>query len=63
MIPCDKPVSEQTVGDIASCSLQIFKSAAVAVVDHPGGASLTEWVITVMAALVLLMLVGSLIRR
>ncbi len=63
MMPCEKPVSEQSVSDIASCSWRLFKDAAVAVFDHPGGANLTEWAITILAALVLVMLVGSLIRR
>lgn len=63
MTPCEKPVSEQAVGDAAACSWNLIKDAAAAVVDHPGGASLTEWVITILVALILLMLISSLFRR
>ena len=63
MAACDKPVSEQTVSDAVTCSWSLVKDSASAVVDHPGGANLTEWMLTVLLALVLLMLIASLFRR
>ena len=63
MEPCAKPVSDQTVGDIANCSWGVIKGAAQAVVDNPGGANTTEWTIVVLSLLVILFFLGTLLRR
>ncbi len=63
MASCDKPVSEQTVSDAVACSWTLVKDSASAVVDHPGGANLTEWMLTILLLLVLLMLIASMFRR
>jgi hypothetical protein len=63
MASCEKPVSEQAVGDAAACSWTLVKDAVSAVVDHPGGATLTEWMISILLLLVILMFIGSLFRR
>lgn len=63
MEPCTKPVSEQTVADIASCSWSLIKGAAQAVVDHPAGANTSEWTIVILSLLVILFFIGTLLRR
>lgn len=40
-----------------------MKDAAVAVVNNPGGANLTEWSLAILSLLVLLLLIGTLLRR
>jgi hypothetical protein len=63
MTPCEKPVSEQTLGEITNCGWDTLKSAVVGVTSHPGAATITEWVITTLAVLTLLFFLASLIPR
>lgn len=63
MEPCSKPVSEQTAGELASCAGHVVKDSAVAVVNHPGAASITEWSLAILCLLVLLLLIGAVFRR
>lgn len=63
MTPCEKPVAEQTVGEITNCGWDTLKSAVSDVVSHPGGATVTQWIITTLAVLVLLFFLVSLAPR
>jgi hypothetical protein len=63
MTPCEKPVAEQTLGEIGNCAWDTLRSAVVDVVSHPGGATVTEWIITTLATLALLFFIVSLIPR
>jgi hypothetical protein len=63
MTPCEKPVAEQTVGEIGNCGWDALRSAFSDVFSHPGGATVTEWIITTLAILVLLFFLVSLIPR
>ena len=60
---CSKPVSEQPAGELLGCAWKMMKDAAVAVVSNPGGANLTEWSLAILTLLVLLLLIGSVLRR
>jgi hypothetical protein len=61
--PCDKPISEQTISEAPSCAWSTVRDAVVAVVNHPGGATVTEWLITVLAGLTVLFFLGLLVPR
>ncbi len=63
MTPCEKPVAEQKLSEIIQCGWDTLKNAIVGVVDHPGGATVTEWIITILAALVVLFFLISLFPR
>ncbi len=63
MTPCEKPVAEQTLGEISHCGWDTLKNAMVDVFSHPGGATVTEWIIAVLAILTLLFFIISLIPR
>ena len=63
MLPCEKPVAEQTIGEITNCGWDTLRSAVIGVVSHPGGATVTEWIITTLAALALIFFLVSLIPR
>ncbi|MGA9826178.1 MAG: hypothetical protein WBQ53_15270 [Methylocystis sp.] len=63
MLPCEKPVSEQTLGEITNCGWDTLRGAFSGVVSHPGGATVTEWIITTLAILALLFFLVSLIPR
>jgi hypothetical protein len=63
MLPCEKPVGEQTLSEITSCGWDTLKGAVSGVVSHPGGATVTEWIITTLAILVLIFFLVSLIPR
>jgi hypothetical protein len=63
MEPCAKPVSEQTAGEIASCAGDAIKDAAMAVVSHPGSANITQWTLAILLLLVVVLVLGSLVRR
>jgi hypothetical protein len=41
----------------------MLKDSAVAVVSNPGGANLTEWSLAILSLLVLLLVIGSMLRR
>ena len=49
MLPCEKPVGEQTLGEVTNCGWDTLRSAVSGVVSHPGGATVTEWIITTLA--------------
>jgi hypothetical protein len=63
MLPCEKPVGEQTLGEITNCGWDTLRGAFSGVVSHPGGATVTEWIITTLAILVLIFFLVSLIPR
>lgn len=63
MLPCEKPVGEQTIGEVTSCGWDALRSAFVGVVSHPGGATVTEWIITTLAVLFLIFFLVSLLPR
>ena len=63
MLPCEKPVSEQTLGEITNCGWDTLRGAFSGVVSHPGGATVTEWIITTLAILALIFFLVSLIPR
>lgn len=63
MLPCEKPVGEQTLGEVTNCGWDTLKGAFSGVVSHPGGATVTEWIITTLAVLVLIFFLISLIPR
>ncbi|MGC1862321.1 MAG: hypothetical protein WA733_14695 [Methylocystis sp.] len=63
MLPCQKPVSEQTLGEVTNCSWDTLRSAVSGVISHPGGATVTEWIITTLAVLALIFFLVSLIPR
>jgi len=60
---CEQPVSEQATGEALSCGWSRLQSAVGAVINHPSGANVTEWVITILLALVLLFFLVMIIRR
>ena len=63
MLPCEKPVGEQTLSEITNCGWDTLRSAVSGVVSHPGGATVTEWIITTLAVLALILFIVSLIPR
>ena len=63
MLPCEKPVGEQTLGEVTNCGWDTLTSAIGGVISHPGGATVTEWIITMLAILALIFLLFSLIPR
>jgi hypothetical protein len=63
MLPCEKPVGEQTLGEITNCGWDTLRGAFSGVVSHPGSATVTEWIITTLAILVLIFFLVSLIPR
>jgi hypothetical protein len=63
MAPCEKPVAEQTLGEITHCGWDALKNAVVTVVNHPGGATVTEWIIAILAVLTAVFFLLSLIPR
>ena len=60
---CDKAVDEQTASEIFGCGWNVIKSSVGSVIDHPGGANVTEWMLTILAIVILLFLFGSVFRR
>ncbi len=63
MVPCEKPVAEQTLGEIGNCGWDTLRSAVADVLSHPGGATVTQWIITTLAVLALLFFLVSLVPR
>jgi uncharacterized membrane protein YtjA (UPF0391 family) len=63
MLPCEKPVAEQTLGEITNCGWDTLRGAVSGVISHPGGATVTEWIITTLAVLALIFFLVSLIPR
>jgi hypothetical protein len=63
MTPCDKPVSELTLGEAANCFWVTIKDAVVAVFTHPTSAIMAEWIITVFTILAALYILSLLLFR
>jgi hypothetical protein len=63
MTPCDKPVSELTVGEAANCVWVTFKDSVISVVTHPASATIADWIITVLSGLTLLYILSLLLFR
>jgi hypothetical protein len=59
---CDKAVGEQTIGDIAGCAWSVTRDAVLGVVSHPGGANVTQWIVTICAFLIVVIVLGRLLR-
>lgn len=60
---CDKPVGEETAGEIASCGWNMIKGSVASVVNHRGGATITDWIVTLFAVLGVLILLAGIFRR
>jgi hypothetical protein len=63
MTPCDKPVSELTVGEAANCVWVTLKDSVISVVTHPASATIADWIITVLSGLTLLYILSLLLFR
>ncbi len=67
MEPCDKPLAEMALCEAGSCIWDKGAKALSAVFHTPGSASITDWALTVLVALVLLnfliLLIKSLMPR
>jgi hypothetical protein len=60
---CDKPVGEQSASEVLNCAWSVTKESVVSVVNHPGDANVTAWMLTIFAALVVLFLLSTFVRR
>lgn len=63
MPQCDKPISDLTLGEAATCFWEVIKGAFVAVFTHPGSATMTEWIVTVFTILTALYILTLLFFR
>jgi len=62
MNDCDKAVGDQTASDIAGCAWSVARDSVLGVVSHPGGANITQWIVTVFAGLIVVYVLGRLLR-
>ena len=63
MMPCEKPVASKLSAKSRIAAWDTLRSAVSGVVSHPGGATVTEWIITTLAVLALIFFIVSLIPR
>lgn len=59
---CEKPVSDLAVGEALKCVWDMGANALTTVIHTPGVATLNDWALAVLAALVLLNLLLLLLR-
>ncbi len=62
MADCHASISEQTIGDAASCAWELVRSSVQAVVQHPGGATAQDWLVGVASVLAALFLLSFVLR-
>ncbi|ARN82413.1 hypothetical protein DSM21852_18440 [Methylocystis bryophila] len=62
METCDKPVAEMATGDALKCAWDKGVDALSTVVHSPGSASINDWALAFLAALVLLNLLLLVLR-
>jgi hypothetical protein len=63
MNPCEKPIAELTLSEAASCAWDSVKNAVVAVFDHPGQATILEWLLAIFTAIAILYILTLLMPR
>ncbi len=54
MQPCDRPVAEMSIGEAVDCMWEKGSKALSVIVHNPGSASITDWAVGFLAALILL---------